>query len=412
MNYVQMAGIARAWARRACSSIGCTFLALMASTHARYTQMAGRAKVYAQQAWHAASRVFISLTPALINSATRIKIVCRRLRMTEVLFLRHLMQPTITTPPMLSNFPHAILQMRCAFTELSKPVKATFLMLLAMILFVSMGIFIKLASAEMHTLQVVFFRNFFALVFLSPLILRHGFDLLLSQNMGLYWLRSVMNVVGMATGFAALMLIPLAEATALGFTAPLFATLGAILLLGETIRIYRMTAIAIGFLGVMIVIGPNLGGLSLGAALALTNAVILAITALIVKRLTSTDSVEAIIIWMVLLSTPIALVPALFVWTWPDGITLFWLVCLGVTGTLGHFCWTSACSIAEITQLQPLEFVRLPLMAIAGFVLFSETPQFAVWIGGALIFISAVYITRREAQIARAERNMENNTDH
>ncbi|MGI9525011.1 MAG: DMT family transporter [Hyphomicrobiaceae bacterium] len=284
---------------------------------------------------------------------------------------------------------------------LPRPLKAALFMVLAMGLFVSMGVFIRLAAAEMHTLQVVFFRNFFALILLSPLIFRSGIGLLQTKNMHLYWLRSFLNIAGMAAGFTALTLIPLTEATALGFTAPLFTTLGAILLLGEVIRTRRMLAIAVGFCGVLIIVGPNLGGLSLGASLALTNAFLLAATALIVKRLTETDQVETIILWMVLLSTPMALVPALFVWTWPDAMTLFWLVSLAAAGSLGHYCWTSACSLAEMTQIQPLEFIKLPLTAAAGFLLFAELPGAAVWIGGAIIFLSTAYITRREARLAR-----------
>ena len=294
---------------------------------------------------------------------------------------------------------------RIAFTRLPQPVRATIFMLLAMSLFTSMGIFIRLSAAEMHTLQVVFFRNFFALILLSPLLMRSGLGLLKSRNMGLYWLRSAINIVGMTAGFTAITLIPLAEATALGFTAPLFTTIGAVIVLGEIIRMRRMVAIAVGFAGVLIVVGPNLGGLSLGATLALTNAVLLAATALIVKRLTGTEPVEAIIIWMVLLQTPMALVPALFVWTWPDAETLFWLVCLAGAGALGHFFWTRACSLADMTQLQPLEFVKLPLTALAGFLIFFEDPAIAVWIGGTVIFLSTAYITHREAQIAHAERS-------
>lgn len=284
---------------------------------------------------------------------------------------------------------------------LPRPIRAALFMLLAMCLFVSMGVFIRLAAANMHPLQVVFFRNFFALVFLSPLIFRSGFGLLRTQNMSLYWLRSLINIAGMAAGFTALTLIPLTEATALGFTAPLFTTLGAILLLGEVIKLRRMAAIAVGFCGVMVVLGPSVGGLSFGAALALTNAVLLAGTALIVKRLTGTDRVETIILWMVILSTPMALVPALFVWTWPDATTLLWLICLAAAGSVGHYCWTSACSLADMTQIQPLEFIKLPLTAAAGFLLFTEVPSIAVWIGGAIIFLSTAYITRREAQLAR-----------
>ena len=290
----------------------------------------------------------------------------------------------------------------------SNPVQAAIFMLMAMSLFVSMGVFIRLAAQGVHILEVVFFRNFFALILLSPLIVRSGIGLLKTDNMGLYWLRSILNIAGMAAGFTALTLIPLTEATALGFTAPLFTTLGAVLVLGEVVRMRRMLAIAVGFCGVLIVVGQNLGGISFGAGLALTNAVLLAATALIVKRLTGTDRVEAIIIWMVLLSTPMALVPALFVWTWPDAMTLLWLVCLAAAGSLGHYCWTSACSLAEMTQIQPLEFVKLPLTAAAGYFMFAEVPSAAVWVGGIVIFVSTAYITRREAQLARQKRRSGN----
>lgn len=296
-------------------------------------------------------------------------------------------------------------RVRIAFARLSQPVRATVFMLSAMLLFTSMGVFIRLSANELHTLQVVFFRNFFALILLSPLLMRSGLGLLKSQHMGLYWLRSGINIIGMAAGFTAITLIPLAEATALGFTAPLFTTIGAVIVLSEVIRLRRMIALAVGFAGVLIVVGPNIAGMSLGASLALTNAVLLAATALIVKRLTTTEPVEAIIIWMVLLSTPMAFIPALFVWQWPSAETLFWLVCLAGAGSVGHFCWTRACSLADMTQLQPLEFVKLPFTALAGFLIFYENPALAVWIGGAVIFMSTAYITRREAQIARAQRS-------
>lgn len=293
---------------------------------------------------------------------------------------------------------------RAGMDAIPKPLLASLCMLLAVTFFTSMGVFIRFAAETVHTLEVVFFRNFFALLFLTPLLMRNGIGMLKSHNVGLYWLRSVINVVGMATGFTALTLIPLAEATALGFTAPLFATIGAILLLGEVARLPRMIALAAGFAGVMIVLGPNLGGLSIGSALALANALCLALAVLIVKRLTATDSVESIIIWMVLLSTPLSLIPALFVWTWPDLLTLFWLACLAGAGTLGHYFWTQACKLAEVTQMQPLEFVKLPLTATAGFLIFSEQPAASIWIGGAIIFASTAYITRRESRLARAAR--------
>lgn len=288
-----------------------------------------------------------------------------------------------------------------AFARLSAPVQATILMILAMTCFASMAVFIRLAAEGVHALEVVFFRNFFALLILLPLLWRSGLAMLRTENFGLYGLRAVLNITGMFAGFTALTMIPLAEATALSFTAPLFVTIGAVLVLGEVVRMRRIAALAVGFLGVLVIVGPQFGGISLGTGLALVNAILLAMTALVVKRLTVTEPVDAIVLWMVLLSTPLSLVPALFVWQWPDLATLASLVCLAAAGTIGHLCWTKAWSLAEITQLQPLEFIRLPLTAIAGYLIFFEQPTAAVWIGGAIIFLSTAYITRREAQIAR-----------
>ncbi len=289
--------------------------------------------------------------------------------------------------------------------QLSQPMQAAAFMLMAMCCFSTMAVLIRLSAQTIHILEVVFFRNFFALLLLCPLIVRSGIGLLKTERFPLYGLRALFNIAGMTAGFTAITLIPLAEATALSFTAPLFTTVGAIFILGEIVRWRRIAAIAAGFCGVLIVVGPNLSEISVGTALALTNALLLAMTALIVKRLTATEPVEAIIIWMVVLSTPLSLVPALFVWQWPDLITFVLLICLAIAGTFGHFFWTRACSLAEMTQLQPIEFVRLPLSALLGFLIFLEYPAAAVWIGGGVIFLSTAYITRREAQIARAQRS-------
>ncbi|UUX47985.1 DMT family transporter [Nisaea acidiphila] len=293
------------------------------------------------------------------------------------------------------------MQLIAAFSALPAPVRATLLMCSAMVFFTSMGIFIRLASEHLHVLEVVFFRNFLAVVLMAPWIMRQGLGALRTERYGLYSLRAAINLVAMAAGFAAITMIPLAEATALGFTAPLFATIGAVLVLGEVIRVRRVAALVAGFVGMLIVLRPGMEAISAGALLALGNALGISVTALVVKKLTATERPEAIVLWMVLLQSPLSLVPALFFWTWPDAMTWLWLFCLAGAGTLGHMCWTRACGLAEITQLQPLEFVKLPLIAVMGFLLFGEGPTLWVWLGGAVIFCSTAYISHREAVMAR-----------
>ncbi len=281
------------------------------------------------------------------------------------------------------------------------PFAATLYMLAAMAFFASMSGTIRLSTAELDPLQVVFFRNFLALPIMLPWLLRYGGGALKTQRFGLYSLRAGINIIGMAAGFTAVTLIPLAEATALSFTAPLFATVGAALVLGEVVRARRITALVVGFVGVVVVLRPGVDSISLGALLALVNAFSIALTTLIVKSLTRTESAGAIVTWMALLHSILSLIPALFVWQWPSAETWLWLVLLAGAGTLGHLCFTQAFARAEVTQIQPLEFVRLPLVAVMAFVVFDEVPTIWTWLGGAVIFASTAYITHREARIAR-----------
>ncbi len=274
-------------------------------------------------------------------------------------------------------------------------------MLGAMILFSTMGVFIKLSSSQLHPLEVVFFRNFLALFFLTPWIFRQRVTVFKSNRKKLYTLRAVFNVVGMAAGFTALTLIPLAEATALSFTAPLFATLGAALILGEIVRQRRIIAIFFGFVGMLIILRPGIEAVSPGALLAIANAITIAITVLIVKKLTTTEKPITIVAYMALLQTPMALIPALFYWEWPSLITWTWLFCLAGAGTIGHLMYTKAIQLAEVSQLQPIDFVRLPIMALFGYIVFAEQPSIWVWIGGAVIFLSTAYVTHREATISK-----------
>lgn len=281
------------------------------------------------------------------------------------------------------------------------PMQATVLMTVAMAFFTSMSIFIRLSAQEIHVLQVVFFRNSLAFLLLLPWLLNQGFATLRTQRFGLLLTRSTINVVGMAAGFFSLTLIPLAEATALGFTAPLWATIGAVIILGEVIRLRRITALVFGFVGVVIVLRPGVDSVSVGAILALSHAFLIAITTLIVKRLTTSESPTSIVIWMVLLQSPLSLLPALYVWEWPTLMTWVWLWCLAGAGTLGHLCWTRAFTIAEVSQLQPFEFIKLPMIAIFAYLVFAEQPTIWTWLGGMVIFASTAYISIREASLAR-----------
>lgn len=274
-------------------------------------------------------------------------------------------------------------------------------MALAMLFFTSMGIFIRLAAEELHTLEIVFFRNFLAFLLMAPWILRQGIGVMYTRRLGLYSFRALINLSGMVAGFTAITMIPLAEFTALGFTAPLWTTLGAWFFLSERVQGRRIVAVAVGFVGVMVVLQPGFSAISMGSALALVHAGLIAGTTLIVKRLTGTERPVAIVAYMVLMQAPLALIPALFVWQWPTLMTWVWLWCLAGVATLGHIFWTRAVRMAEVTQLQPLEFIRLPIAGLFAFAVFTEVPTIWTWVGGAVIFVATALVTRAEVAASR-----------
>ena len=197
-------------------------------------------------------------------------------------------------------------------------------------------------------------------------------------------------------------MIPLAQMTALSFTTPLFVTIGAVLFLGEVIRARRIAAICVGFLGMLIILQPGIINVTGGALLALVHAITIAMASVIVKVLTRSDSQHAIVTWMVLMQTPLALIPSLWVWQWPDLLTWGFLWGMALSGTIAHLCFTRAFSLVEITALQPLEFIKLPFAVILAWVIFAEWPGLWTFVGGAVIFASTAYITRREAVARRS----------
>ena len=284
---------------------------------------------------------------------------------------------------------------------MTQPVKAAMLMLAGMLAFSIMSALVRLAAGQIHSFEVAFFRNILAVLMFLPLIMRKGPGMMRSKQPKLHLARAGLGAMAMMSFFTALTLIPLAEATALGFASPFFATLGAVLFLGERIKFHRSAALIVGFIGVMIVLRPGYVDFSLGAGLMLLSAGLIGITAVLVKKLSATDAPEAIAIWMVVLQTPITFIAALFVWEWPTGQTFLYLLGLAFAGTVGHLCWTRAMSIAEVSQLQPFEFAKLPFVAMIGFFVFSEVPTQWVWIGGAIIFAANGYITHRESRLAR-----------
>jgi len=288
------------------------------------------------------------------------------------------------------------------FKSQSSQTKAIILNILSIILFSIMVIFIRKASENLHILEIVFFRNLLAFIVMLPILKSIGIAAIKMKNTKLFFIRGFFGAIGMIAGFTCLTLIPLAQATAISFSQPLFITIGATIFLGEIIKARRIAAIIVGIIGMLIIVQPGFNSLSFGIILAIISALALSVNALIVKKLTLTDTPHTIIIWMVIMLIPITFIPAIPVWEWPTFETWLYLWGIAILGTLAHFSWTKSYAIAEITSLEPIGFIKLPIMALFGWMIFSEIPGTWTWVGGLIIFMSTIYISHREAKAAKS----------
>ena len=283
----------------------------------------------------------------------------------------------------------------------NEPLQAIFWMLGSGLFFSSLNAAIRYLTASLHPFEIAFFRNLFGLAFMLPWLFRSGMAGLKTGRLKLYVWRTAIGLSSMLLSFSALALLPLSLAVALSFTAPLFVTMGAALFLGETVRIRRWTATLLGFAGILVIVRPGAAPLNIGMLLMIASAALNAATTLIVKRLSGTESANAIVTYMVLLMTPMSLAPALFVWQAPPVSLWLLLVGLGLAGTLGHLCYVRALRLAEASAVLPFDYGRMIFSALIGYYAFSEIPDRWTWIGSAIIAGSAIYIARRESQLAK-----------
>lgn len=222
-----------------------------------------------------------------------------------------------------------------------------------------------------------------------------------TQRLGLHVLRAGLAITAMVTSFTALSLMPLAEATALGFTAPIFASVLAVLVLGEPMRARRWSAVAVGLLGALIILRPGIAAFQPVALLAIASALAGAVATIVLKVMARTERAGTVVTYMTLFTTPLALLPALFVWQEPTLAQLGWAALLGFAGTLAHYCMSRALGNADTTVVVPFDYLRLPAVALMAYVVLGEVPSAWIWLGGAVIAASGGYVTYREAQLRR-----------
>lgn len=261
----------------------------------------------------------------------------------------------------------------------------------------AMTALIRYGAADMHPFQVAFFRAVFGLVFLVPWYAASGTWRLPMRLFPLHVARAVFTVACMLAFFWGVTLMPIAEATALSFTTPLMATLGAAIFLGERVG-RRWAGVGIGFVGALLILRPDIEGLSFGAVLILISAVTGAGDWLTLRPLARQDSARVVVTWITLLMAPLCLIPALLVWTWPSVEGLLWTAALAATATLGQFTATRAFAATDVSYLALFDFLRLVFVAAIGAALFSEAVDAWTMFGAAIIVIAGAAVARQEAR--------------
>ncbi|HLW26338.1 MAG TPA: DMT family transporter [Kiloniellales bacterium] len=284
----------------------------------------------------------------------------------------------------------------------SAPIAAALYMTAAAFGFSLMNVGIREAAQELSPLQVAFLRNFFAAITLMPWLAAGGFSALRTTRLKTYFWRSAVGLIAMMLWFTSLAYLPLADAVALNFTVPLFATVGAALFLSEIVGIRRWGATLVGFIGVLIILRPGFVELSLVMLLPIAAALFQAMGALLVKSLSRTEGAGTVVAYMNLLLTPMSLVPALFVWQWPSWWVLGICAFVGFTGAIAHVAFTRAYALADASAVMPFDYMRLPFSAALAFLLYMEIPDFWTWVGAGVIAASAIYIGHREAKLVKA----------
>jgi drug/metabolite transporter (DMT)-like permease len=252
----------------------------------------------------------------------------------------------------------------------------------------------RIVTQEVSAFVLVFFRNLFGLLLVAPWLVTARRAAFATQRMGLHVTRAALKIAGLVCFFYGLSMVPVADATAIAFATPLFAAVGAALFLGETLRHGRLAAILLGFLGVLIVLRPGGGALEAGALAVLASTVSLAAIGLLAKLLARHDPPNTILAINLTLSVPLALLAALPFWTTPSLPILGLMAVQGALGAASQFCFVRALRLADASLMMPVDFVRLPLVAMLGYFAFAQVPDGWTWIGAVVICTAIVLLLR------------------
>ncbi|MBC7135383.1 DMT family transporter [Oceanibaculum nanhaiense] len=287
------------------------------------------------------------------------------------------------------------------WADLPPNVRGILWVVLSGLLFASFMAIVRHVGTTMNPIQMSFIRYAFGMLFMLPFFMRMQLSDFRAANIKLHATRGILHGLAVMMWFYAMSRIPIAEVTALGFTSPIFATIAAVLLLGERIRLRRMVAVLGGLLGALIILRPGAAIIDPGAMAMLVAAPIFAFSDVMAKLLMRKESGPAVVGYLSIFVTLVTMVPALYVWRAPTPEEWALMALTAFIATLGHLAMVQGFKLAEVSVTQPAKFLQLIWATLIGFLLFGEFPTVWTWIGAAIVVAAVSYIAHREAVARR-----------
>lgn len=287
----------------------------------------------------------------------------------------------------------------------SHPLIAIAWMMGALLSFTAMTVAVRELTSGMHAFQMLFIRSVIGVAILAALLSIKGWGQLRTDRLLGHALRNVIHFVGQTSWIFGIALLPLATVSAIEFSTPVWAAVLAVFFLAERMNAGRWVALVCGILGMLVILRPGLAEvgpiLSPGALIMLLCTFCFGATNVVTKWLTSTESALAILFYMVAMQSLFGAVASIFVWVPVASADWIWLLLLAVTGLSAHYCLVRAFAAADVAFVAPFEFLRLPLVAVIGLLLYAEPFELFTLLGAAVIFGGNYYSLKRERRNGR-----------
>lgn len=283
---------------------------------------------------------------------------------------------------------------------MTAPVRGALWMIAAAAWFSLMTVSVR-ELAPIAASQVVFLRSLFGLFMVLPWLKRPEAGIFRHPRLPLFGLRAIFSYGAMLAWFYAIQHAVLADAVALQFTLPLFTILFAIIIFKEPVGPRRWAATLIGFAGALIIVRPGFAELDPATLVVILSAALYAASNMVIKVLSRTETAATIVFYLHILTLPLALIGAIPAWIWPESKDWAWILVLAASGSLAHYCFTRSLATADTAVVMPFDYLRLPMLAVAAYILYREIPEIWSWLGAAVICASTFYLLRRESRLAR-----------